>query len=206
MLLGCCTSLCAEDNGNMGLSGGNTLVYTDPYMASLNPASEMNILWLVKEECKGYVEYGTTLSMGKRADAVLYKIDGFRTSATPAGYDAVPENNPELPVYQLIADIKGLDAGTVVYYHVTTVKDGREQKGGRYFFKAAPKNRGEFNFALLSDMQLKVKTKETVKFLGQQEKDFILFAGDMCNTPWKAGEWINVDGCYEVPSEADRGF
>ena len=53
---------------------------------------------------------------------------------------------------------------------------------------------------------MKVRTKETVKVLGQADKDFIVFAGDMCNTPWKAGEWFNVEGCYEVEGEDDRGF
>jgi hypothetical protein len=183
-----------------------SLTYTDPYMVTLNPSEEMNIIWLTKDACEGYVEYGLTPALGSRMDATLYQIEGLRTSATAEGYDPIPENNPEIPVYQLIARLEGLKPGSVIYYRVTTVKDGAEQKGSRYFFKTAPESGGEFDFALLSDMQLKVKTKETVKFLGQQEKDFILFAGDLSNTPWKAGEWINVDGCYEEPGEEDRGF
>ena len=181
-------------------------VYTDPYMVTLEPSTEMNILWLTKEACEGYVEYGPTPALGNRAEATLYSIDGLRTSATAEGYDPIPENNPELEVYQLIADLKDLEPGSVVYYRVTTVLNGEEYPGNRYFFKTAPKEGGEFDFALLSDMQLKVKTKETVKFLGQQDKDFILFAGDLSNTPWKASEWFDVEGCYQTPGEEDRSF
>lgn len=199
----------------MALSGAASLaetdaaaapVYTDPYMVTLEPSTEMNILWITKEACEGYVEYGTTAELGNRADALLYPLVGLRRSATPEGYDPIPQNNPELEAYQLIAKLEGLEPGSVIYYRVTTVHNGNEYPGNTYFFKTAPEQGGEFDFALLSDMQLKVKTKETVKFLGQQEKDFILFAGDLSNTPWKAGEWFDVEGCYQAPGEGDRSF
>ncbi|MGI6695515.1 MAG: fibronectin type III domain-containing protein [Christensenellales bacterium] len=182
------------------------LTYTEPYMVTLNPGSEMNIIWLTKELCEGSVEYGLTPVMGEVAAAKQYEIKGFRTSVTPEGYDPDPAKNPELPVYQLIAKLDNLQPGQVYYYRVTTTKDGENQVGKRYFFKTAPEKGGEFQFALLSDMQLKVKTKETVKFIGQQENDFILFAGDLINTPWKVSEWFNVEGAYEAPGEEDRSF
>ena len=100
-------------------------VYTDPYMVTLNPSTEMNILWLTKNECEGYVEYGPTPALGNRADAALYQIEGLRTSATAEGYDPIPENNPEIPVYQLIAKLEGLAPGSVVYYRVTTTDGER---------------------------------------------------------------------------------
>ena len=182
------------------------LTYTDPYMVSLNPATEMNIIWLTKEPCEGVVEYGNTPDMGSIANAVRYEIKGIRKSATPEGYDLIPQNNPELPVYQLIAKLSGLKPGTVAYYRVTTKKGNEVENGKRYFFKTAPEAGNDFRFALLSDMQQKVKTKETLHFLGLQPKDFILFAGDLQNTPWKAGEWFNVNGCYQIPGEEDRSF
>jgi hypothetical protein len=61
------------------------LTYTDPYMVSLNPANEMNIIWLTKEPCEGVVEYGTTPQMGNFVNAAQYEIKGMRTSATPEG-------------------------------------------------------------------------------------------------------------------------
>ncbi len=199
MALACAPALAEEVKAE-------TMNYTDPYMVTLNPSTEMNILWLTKEAYDGYVEYGPTPALGMRAEAECYPFVGLRTSATADGYDPIPENNPELPVYQLIAKLEGLEPGSVVYYRVTTVNGDVEEVGNRYFFKTAPESGEDFDFALLSDMQLKVKTKETVKFLGQQDKDFILFAGDLSNTPWKAGEWFNVEGCYEVPGEEDRSF
>jgi hypothetical protein len=182
------------------------LTYTDPYLVSLNPATEMNVIWLTKEPCEGIVEYGTTPDMGNTVNTVRYEIKGIRKSATPEGYDPIPENNPDLPVYQLMAKLNGLKPGTVVYYKVTTKKGNDAESGKRYFFKTAPEAGSDFDFALVSDMQQKVKTKETLFFLGLQHKDFLLFAGDLMNTPWKAGEWFSVDGCYQVPGEDDRAF
>jgi len=183
-----------------------SLNYTDTYMVTLNPSTEMNVLWLNKETCSGYVEYGPTIALGNRAEAVQHEVKGFRTSATTEGYDPIPENNPELPVYQLIAKLDNLTPGSVVYYRAVTVKGDVEEVGPRYFFKTAPEKGQAFDFALLSDMQLKVKTKETLKYLGQQQKDFILFAGDLSNTPWKAGEWFPVENCFQNKGEEDRTF
>lgn len=184
----------------------DTMNYTEPYMVTLRPATEMNVIWLTKELCEGYVEYGETPALGRRVQAVCHRFEGLRTSAAPDGYDPVPEKNPELTVGQMIATLTDLTPGTVVYYRVITVGSRGEEMGGRYFFKTAPLAGQGFEFVLLSDMQMKVRTKETIKILGQAQKDFILFAGDMCNTPWKAGEWFNVAGCYETPGEEDRGF
>ncbi len=183
-----------------------TMNYTEPYMVTLNPSTEMNIIWLAKEMCEGYVEYGETPALGNRVEAVPYRFEGLRTSATPEGYDEIPENNPEIEVCQLIATLPDLTPGSLVYYRVTTVGSLGEETGERYFFKTAPLPGEPFTFALLSDMQMKVRTKETIKILGQADKDFIIFAGDMGNTPWKVGEWFNVEGCYEVPGEDDRSF
>lgn len=184
----------------------DTMNYTEPYLLTLRPSTEMNVLWLTKGACEGYVEYGETPALGRRVDAVSHRFEGLRRSATPTGYDPIPENNPELDVGQLIAKLEGLTPGSIVYYRVTTVGARGEEQGKRYFFKTAPLPGGDFDFVLLSDMQMKIRTKETIKILGQAQKDFIIFAGDMCNTPWKAGEWFNVEGCYEVPGEEDRGF
>lgn len=183
-----------------------TLNYTDPYMTSLNPSNEMDIIWIVKGNYSGYVEYGPTPALGLRAEATSYRFEGLRTSARIDGYDPIPENNPELECYQLIAPLTGLEPGSTVYYRAVTVGEGREEVGTRYYFKTAPLQGEKFSFVLLSDMQMKVRTKETIKILGQADKDFILFAGDMGNTPWKAGEWFNVHNCYEVPGEDDRSF
>lgn len=182
------------------------LTYTEPYMVTLNPDKEMNILWLTKEKCEGYVEYGLTPTLGSKTAAQPYEIDGMRTSVTAEGYDADPAKNPAIAVYQLIAKLENLEPGKVYYYRATTKVGDKVQTGKRYFFKTAPQKGEAFDFALLSDMQLKVKTKETLHFLGQQQKDFLIFAGDLSNTPWKVGEWFDVEGCFQKKGEEDRAF
>ena len=198
LLLGVCAFAQAQEREG--------LTYTDPYMVSLFPSSEMNIIWLTKEPCEGVVEYGTTPAMGSTVACEPYEIKGFRTSATAEAYDSIPENNPELPVYQLIGKLENLTPGSVVYYRVTTTSGTVTESSDRYFFSTAPEKGTAFDFALISDMQLKVKTKETLYFLGMQRKDFMLFAGDLSNTPWKVGEWFNVDGCFQKEGEGDRSF
>lgn len=199
-------ALASTNQAYLGTEDPDSMNYTEPYLVTLHPSTEMNVIWLAKEMCEGYVEYGETPALGRVAQAVPYRFEGLRTSATPEGYDDEPENNPELEVCQLIATLDDLTPGTVVYYRVTTQGSRGEEPGKRYYFKTAPLPGEPFSFALISDMQMKVRTKETVKVLGQAEKDFLIFAGDMGNTPWKAGEWFNVDGCYEVPGEEDRSF
>ena len=92
-----------------------TMNYTEPYLLTLKPATEMNVLWLAKEMCEGYVEYGPTPALGNRVEAKPYRFEGLRTSAKPDGYDPEPENNPEIEVCQLIATLEGLEPGSVVY-------------------------------------------------------------------------------------------
>lgn len=206
MLLALLAMLCLLCASASAGSAVEALTYTEPYMVSLNPSHEMNILWLTKSPCEGTIEYGPTPAMGSSVTAEAFEIKGFRTSATAEGYDDDPQKNPVLPVYQLIGKLEGLKPGTIYYYRVTTTCDGVVQQGERYYFKTAPEKGGDFDYALLSDMQLKVKTKETLKLLGQENKDFLIFAGDMCNTPWKAGEWFNVEGCFQAEGESDRTF
>ncbi|NMD38506.1 MAG: hypothetical protein GYA87_07500, partial [Christensenellaceae bacterium] len=112
--------LCVLLPGAVAEEQAPSLTYTEPYMVTLNPDNEMNIIWLTKEPCEGSVEYGLTPVMGEVATAEQFEIKGFRTSITPEGYDAEPTNNPELPVYQLIAKLENLQPGQVYYYRVTT--------------------------------------------------------------------------------------
>ena len=195
------------------------LIYTEPYMVTLNPSTEMNIIWLTRSgNASGIVEYGPTPALGHEVTAEQFQIVGLRTSATPEGYagmdesfplpsyTADPAQNPEVEVYQLIAKLENLMPGSMVYYRVTTTEGDVAQQGERYFFKTAPAKGESFDFVLLSDMQQRVKTRETLHLMGQQKKDFILFAGDLVNVPWKVGEWFNYEGCYQEEGEDDRSF
>jgi hypothetical protein len=69
--------------------------------------------------------------------------------------------------------------------------------GARYYFHTAPLDGERVRFALLSDLQLKTQITSTVKQVGQRDLDFIVYNGDLENTPYKAGEWFTVPGTTE---------
>ncbi|NPV80280.1 MAG: metallophosphoesterase [Firmicutes bacterium] len=47
-------------------------------------------------------------------------------------------------------------------------------------------------FILLSDLQLKAQAPTTVKLAGQQEADFIIYTGDLVNTPGRVFDGFTV--------------
>lgn len=177
------------------------ITYTKPYLLTPDPDSEMNICWLTTGDGEGSIEIGETESLGQTVEAKQYKINGMRTSLNADGYDEVPENNPELDVYQQIATVKDLKPGTTYYYRATTIIDGKTETTKIYNFQTAPEKDGDFTFALLSDLQLKQESPATVKQIGENKPDFIIYEGDTVNTPWKAGEWFDLENCFTVPEE-----
>jgi hypothetical protein len=182
-------------------------IYTEPYLLTLSPSNTMNVVWLTGERAtEAWVEFGEGENLGTRVNAVQHEIKGLRRSVTPTGYDSVPENNPELAVFQQIGEIRNLKPDTKYFYKVTTKTVDRVITGHQYFFKTAPlANSGKtFNFLLISDLQQRPQVLETVLLAGQQDANFILFAGDLQNTPWKAGEWFPVDGCFIAPEEKGK--
>lgn len=182
------------------------ITYTKPYLLTLDPDSEMDICWLTSRDGEGSIEIGETDALGQTVQAQQYKINGMRTSASLDGYDDEPSNNPELDVYQQIATVKGLKPDTTYYYRATTTVDGKTETTKTYNFKTAPKDDGNFTFALLSDLQLKAESPATVKQIGQNKPDFIIYEGDMGNVPWKAGEWFDLDNCFIKPDEDGKSW
>jgi hypothetical protein len=167
----------------------------------------MNILWLTGERAaEAWVDFGEVENMGTKANAVQHEIKGLRRSASPQGYDNVPENNPELAVFQQIVEIKGLKPDTKYFYMVTTKIGDKVITGRQYFFRTAPlANSGKtFNFLLISDLQQRPQVLETVLSAGQQDAEFIIYAGDLQNTPWKAAEWFPVENSYIAPEEKGK--
>ncbi len=180
----------------------HTKAYTKPYLLSLNPAEEMNVCWLTDSNAEAYVEYGETEALGTKVIAEQYEIEGMRTSITQNGYDEIPENNPGLDVYQQIATLENLKPNTTYYYKAVT----EEEETKIYNFKTAPVDGEDFKFALISDLQLKVESPATVKQIGQQKPDFIIYGGDTMNTPWKAGEWFALENCFVAEGEENRSW
>jgi hypothetical protein len=181
------------------------LCYTRPYLLSLEPSVEMNVVWLTKDSSTARVEFGETEELGTTVEAKEYEIEGLRRSATPDAFDAVPENNPELPVFQEIATLTDLKPATQYFYRVITEKEDIVEESKIYNFETAPEaDCSDFTFILLSDLQLKMESPATVKQAGQTKPDFIIYPGDLQNTPWKSSEWFPVEGSFVAEEEAGK--
>lgn len=181
------------------------MIYTQPYLLSLHPKSEMNICWLTRETAReSFVEYGPTESLGGKVRAREFKINGLRKSATLAGYNEEPGKNPSLDVFQEIAVLNGLTPGTRYFYRVVTKSGEKILKGPTYYFKTAPLPGNPVEYALLSDFRHKSEMIETEEQTGRQEIDFIVYNVDMPRTPWKAGEWFPVKDCFISREEAGK--
>jgi len=182
------------------------LNYTKPYLMSLEPDNEMNVCWLSGGSAKSYIEIGETPELGSTISAKQYELTGMRISATLEGYADNPEDNPEIDVYQQIAKAEKLKPNTTYYYRATTKIGEETETTPIYNFKTAPIDGEDFTFALLSDLQLKEESPATVKQIGQNKPDFIIYEGDMANTPWKAGEWFDISNCFIKPEEDGKSW
>ena len=184
------------------------LAYTKPYLMSLNPGREMDVAILGRPEiARAFAEFGASPALGRALDGERYDIRGLRTPARADGYDPVPENNPELPVVQFVFHLTGLTPGERVFYRVTLeTADGTRVEGGIYDFRAAPEAGQPFTFALMSDLQLFRPCDHTIHQLGRRAPDFILFAGDMINVAWHAGDWFTVPGAWQPEKMIGMSF
>ena len=171
------------------------LMYTQPYLVSLQPMSSMSICWLTSQPtAHSYVEYGLDEKYHYREKAVTYEIVGLKT------VDSTGKYTLDLPVYQQIVFLQGLQPGIRYYYRAVSETDSEKKMTRGYHFNTAPPPGHPLKFILLSDLQLGVQSPATVKMAGQQDADFIIYNGDFTNTPWKAGEWFTVPGTREEDS------
>ncbi|MEG2380959.1 MAG: alkaline phosphatase [Oscillospiraceae bacterium] len=184
----------------------DSLNYTKPYLLTLNPSQEMNVCWLTKDSSHGVIEYGETETLGNTQNAIQYELLGLKTSNKADGYDSDPEKNPDLKAFQEIATLKNLKPNTTYYYKTITTLNGKTETSKIYNFKTAPVNGEDFTFSLLSDLQLKEESPATVKQLGQNKPDFIIYGGDLINTPWKAGEWFAIEDCFIADNEKGKSW
>jgi hypothetical protein len=183
------------------------LNFTEPYLLTLAPAAEMNVCWISSEPASAWVEYGPTPAYGSRVDAVEHVLRGLKRSpAADRDYLADPDANPDLQAWQHIAHIRGLKPDTLYYYRTVTAGATRSSTSTGYYFRTAPAGGRKIKFTLLSDLQLKPQIPSTVKLVGEQQPDFIIYNGDFVNTSWKAGEWFPVPGVHIDPKEAGHEF
>lgn len=158
---------------------------TEPYLLTLYPSSEMNIVWIISEEESCFVEYGSTSELGSRKEAVCHRIDGFKKLVS---YDT-PEKTEDVSVYQYIAKIDGLLPGETVYYRCVY----GENYTDTYFFHTAPENGEPYRFAQISDLQALSDCHRTVHKIGTFHPDFILYSGDCVYNTRSYDEWFYTD-------------
>ena len=177
---------------------------TQPYLLSLDPAHEMNIVWLQLTPSDGYVAFGDEEGrLDARVRASEYLIGGLRAPADRSGYAPALEDNPPLPVYQYIATITGLSPGQRVYYRC----EAGEARTQVYDFRAAPGPGEGFRFALMSDLQGLEPCERTVRRIAGEGCDFILYAGDLNSLSWRADKWFDMMGhAHQTPEERARAF
>ena len=184
------------------------LAYTQPYLMTLHPDSEMDVAFLGRPQMtRAFIEYGDTPALGRSVEAERFVIHGMRVPARADGYAPNLEDNPEIEVVQFAAHIRGLHAGERVYYRVAFPDThGLRVESEIYDFHTAPEKGQPFTFAQMSDLQLFKPCDHTIHQLGRHKNDFILFSGDMINGAWRACDWFTVPGAWQPEKMVGMAF
>ena len=148
---------------------------TEPYLLSLRPSTEMNIVWIQRHPQQGIVEYGFEPDkLAYTLNAEVYELKGIRVPGSEEGYTDIPEDHTPLALWQCIAKVEGLQPGQKVYYRC---KSG-EFETQVYHFHAAPKAGEPYRFAQLSDLQGSRGCDKSAWEIGCEKPDFLLYSGD----------------------------
>lgn len=178
------------------------LAYTESYLLSLDPERRVTVSWLARAGCTGEMEYGASPELLTcRAIAEAHKITGLRAPASGGEYAERPEQNPELDVVRLSAELTG-EPGQKLYYRTHTHRDGADEAGSVYDCRFIPKGE-DVSFLIVSDLQCFDGCETTVAAAGKHEFDFMFYCGDFVNWCWHASEWFPIDG---VPSTGQEFF
>lgn len=175
---------------------------TQPYLLSLHPAEEMNVVWIQRTPEAGFVEYGCSHTLGRYVKAECYELTGLRGPASEEGYAEQPEDNPSLQLWQCIARIGGLRPGERVYY--------RCQSGSAstmvYHFHAAPQPGAPFRVAQISDLQGVNPCDTSVYRIGCTKPDLLLYSGDCTFYSWRADQWFDLQEPWQEEGARRRAF
>ena len=174
---------------------------TQPYLLSVNPSTEMNILWIQKEKTDGKVEYGNTKTLGNFLDAECFEIKGLKV---PEGeeYREFPEDNLDVTIWQYIVKIENLSPGEKIYYRCFNENECTKI----YDFHTAPEKGEDYKFAQISDLQGFPDCNKTVHKIGCHHPDFILYSGDATYTNWKLENWFDVGEEWQSEETRERAF
>ena len=175
---------------------------TQPYLLSLNPSSEMNVVWILREPLQSVVEYGSTEKLGNSIAAQCFEIQGLCLPASEEGYGNFPEDNTPVTVWQCIAKIEGLAPGEQVYYRCKV----EDEYTPVYHFHTAPEPGDPYRFVQVSDLQCLPACDEAMHAIGSQNPDFILYSGDMVRSSWRADQWFDLQEPWQDADQVKRAF
>ena len=173
-----------------------------PYLLSMNPENEMNVVWISKEKMQGFLEYGNDESLGNRIFAECYEITGLRAPKPDGTYGETPEEHEFVSVYQYIAKIEGLKAEEKIFYRCFL--NGEATK--LYDFHTAVKKGSDFTFAQISDLQGLSNCYDTVYKSGCKHPDFLLFSGDATYISWRLDQWFDTGEDWQEPLTKKTAF
>jgi len=173
-----------------------------PYLLTLNPSFEMNIVWIQPQKTTAFVEFGCTEALGMRIEAQCHEIKGLRRPMADGTYGNDPNTHPEVSVWQYIAKIENLSAGEKIYYKCCYDNECTKT----YFFHTAPAEGDDFHFTVISDLQALPGCDESVYKLGKFHPDFILFSGDATYDSWYFDQWFGSDDDRQNESTSKRAF
>lgn len=162
---------------------------TEPYLLTLKPSTEINILWIQDEKTDGFVQFGRDESLGNTLKAECYEIVGLRNPANGNEYSENIEDNPPVAVWQYIAKLENLTPGETIYYRVCA----KDQKSDVYDFHTAPEAGSHYRFLQLSDLQGLATCNEPVYKAGCKHPDFILYSGDTTHVIWQIDQWFGIN-------------
>lgn len=175
---------------------------SEPYLLTLHPSTEMNIVWIQSVKTEGSVEFGATEELGKTIKAQCYEIVGLRGPCEDGQYATAPEDCPPISVFQYVAKIDGLSPGETVFYRA--VSEGHQTQ--IYSFHTAPKSGENFRFAQLSDLQGLANCNDTVYEIGKQKLDFLLYSGDATYVSWRLDSWFDLGDGMQSEDARKKAF
>ncbi len=176
---------------------------TQPYLLTLNPSSEMEILWIQREPIQSFVEYKIENDENTYTiEAQCFELTGLRLPVSEEGYSYIVETNPYTTFWQCVAKIEGLDYGQKVFYKCIS----GESVTKTYSFKTAPIIGEPYRFAQLSDLQSYPGSDKIIKEIAAEKPDFLLYSGDLITIASQATDWFDLEEPWQNESVATCAF
>ena len=174
---------------------------TQPYLLSTDSSHEMHIVWIQKNKTRGFVEFGSTQSLGNTLEATCYEITGFRAPVN-GEYTKIPEDHPAVSVWQYIVKLEHLTPGQRIYYRCFNASESTKI----YDFHTAPDAGSDYRFAQISDLQGLNDCEESVYRIGCTHPDFILYSGDSVYVSWQLNQWFDTGEDWQDEISKKRAF